>query len=84
MLQNRRASKGEERSEVILGIEANATGDERHGGIFGSHRAPLEGWDHDPRRRFIEEMELAIVSETKATIAKARMTTTTAPTLLGQ
>jgi hypothetical protein len=29
-------------------------------------------------------MELAIVSETKATIANARMTTTTAPTLLGQ
>jgi hypothetical protein len=30
----------------------------------------------------MEEMELAIVRETKATIANARMTTTMAPTLL--
>jgi hypothetical protein len=37
----------------------------------------------DPRRRVAVKIELAIVSETKATIANARMTTTTA-TLLRQ
>lgn len=34
--------------------------------------------------RFIEEIELAIVRETKATIANVRITTTTANSLLGR
>jgi hypothetical protein len=51
---------------------------------LGQPPVSLEGCagNQDPRRRFMEEMELAIVSETKATIANARMTTTMAPTLL--
>lgn len=36
----------------------------------------VRGLDQDPRRRFILEIELAIVRETKATIANERMTTT--------
>jgi len=49
-----------------------------------SPRLPTEGWglDQYPRRRFIEEIELAIVRETKATIANERMTTTTGNSLL--
>jgi hypothetical protein len=78
--------KREERSEAIFGYRSNATKDERQGGILGFHSRALEGCgrDQDPRRRFREEIELAIVSETKATNANARMTTTTAPTLLVQ
>jgi hypothetical protein len=39
--------------------------------------------DQDPRRRVMPEMELAIVSDTKATIAKPKMTTTNGSSLPG-
>ena len=38
--------------------------------------------DQESRRRVIEEIELAIVRETRATIANVRMTTTTGYSLL--
>jgi len=51
----------------------------------GSTRGGLtQELGQDPRRRFMAEIELAIVSDTRATIANARMTTTTAPALLRQ
>jgi hypothetical protein len=86
MLQNTPTPKGKKSVRRILGnnILGGDKGWKKRSrgkqefGLASSGRAKRnQRQDQDPRRRVIPEIELAIVSETKATIANARMTTTT-------
>lgn len=79
MLQNGRGSKGKNAQDLLV-ERLGKNGSQSWLSINPAPEAVRR--TQDPRRRSMEKMELAIVIETKATMANARMTTITGNSLL--